>query len=183
MAVPAKQHFEKFRADVTKRLHEPNKVNDALGKLESKTGVDRFFVVLGLVGVAALYMIFGHFAELVCNVVGFLYPAYMSIKAVESSQKADDTQWLTYWIIFALLNVLEFGEETITGYFPFYWLCKCAFLVYLYLPSTMGAQKAYQRFVKPLASRFIHNGGGSSFASKTVDSAREHVQEFSQKFQ
>jgi len=46
MAAPAKQQFEKFRADVTKRLHEPNKINDALGQVESKTGVDRFFVVI-----------------------------------------------------------------------------------------------------------------------------------------
>lgn len=182
MAAPAKQHFEKFRADVTKRLHEPNKINDALGQVESKTGLDRFFIVLSIAGIAALYMIFGHFAELVCNFVGFLYPAYMSIKAVESSQKADDTQWLTYWIIFALLNVLEFGEETIVGYFPIYWLCKCAFLVYLYLPSTLGAQKVYSRFIKPLASRFIHNGG-QSFVAKATDSARDHVQDFSNKFQ
>lgn len=178
----AKQHFEKFRSDVTKKLREPNKVTDVLDKVESKTGVDRFFMFMGVVGIAALYMIFGYFAELVCNFVGFLYPAYMSIKAVESSQKSDDTQWLTYWIIFGLFNVLEFGDETIVDWFPVYWLFKCAFLVYLYLPSTMGAQVIYTRFVKPLASRFIHSGN-SSVTSKVADSIRSGAQDFENKFQ
>lgn len=39
--------------------------------------------------------------------VGFVYPAYMSFKAIESPEKSDDTQWLTYWVVFASLTVLE----------------------------------------------------------------------------
>lgn len=58
MAAPAKQHYEKFRADVTKRLHEPNKFNDALGQVENKTGLDRFFVVLGEKFIYAMRAVF-----------------------------------------------------------------------------------------------------------------------------
>ena len=35
------------------------------------------------------------------NVVGFVYPAYMSFKAIETEDDVDDDiQWLTYWVVF-----------------------------------------------------------------------------------
>ena len=46
--------------------------------------------------------------QLLANTVGFLYPAYCSIKALESSTKIDDTQWLTYWVVFGLFSVIEY---------------------------------------------------------------------------
>ena len=39
------------------------------------------------------------------DMVGFIYPMYKSIKAIESEEKADDSQWLTYWLIFSLFKV------------------------------------------------------------------------------
>jgi len=146
----ASAHFEKFRSDMSKKLHEPNAATNALAKIEQKTGVDRFYQVAGVAGLFAFYLIFGHFAELVCNIIGFLYPAYMSIKAIESATKEDDTQWLTYWVVFALFNVVEFAADDIVGWFPIYWLCKCALMVYLYLPVTMGAQKIIRRLYSPV---------------------------------
>jgi len=145
---------QKFRADVTKKLHEPNSFNNTLGKVEEKTGVDRFFIVASIAGLFALYLIFGHFAELVCNFIGFLYPAYISIKAIESASKTDDTQWLTYWVVFGLFSVLEFAEDEILEWFPIYWLVKCAFLLYLYLPMTMGAQKVYSSIIRPAFTKY-----------------------------
>ena len=41
------------------------------------------------------------------DMVGFIYPMYMSIKAIESVEKADDSQWLTYWLIFSLFKVVH----------------------------------------------------------------------------
>lgn len=49
---------------------------------------------------------------------------FFSIAAIESASKDDDTQWLTYWVIFGLLNIGEFFSQTIVYYFPFYWLLK-----------------------------------------------------------
>ena len=38
----------------------------------------------------------------------FLYPAYWSIKALETSDLKDDRKWLTYWVVFAFFSVLEY---------------------------------------------------------------------------
>ena len=56
------------------------------------------------------------FLQLLANTVGFLYPAYCSIKALESSVKNDDTQWLTYWVVFAFFSVVEYFADFIAGW-------------------------------------------------------------------
>ena len=46
----------------------------------------------------------------------FAYPAYCSIQALESSSKGDDTQWLTYWVVFAAFSVIEYFADFIAGW-------------------------------------------------------------------
>jgi receptor expression-enhancing protein 5/6 len=62
--------------------------------------------------------------DLLTNLLGFLYPAYASFKALESHGVDDDKQWyiffsfrLTYWVVFAFLNMIEFFSDILL-----YWL-------------------------------------------------------------
>ncbi|KAM3720255.1 Receptor expression-enhancing protein [Dirofilaria immitis] len=144
---------DKLLQDVDKKLHEDNAVNNLLAQIEAKTSIKRLHLVLGFVGIHALYLVFGSFAELLCGIIGFVYPAYISIRSIESSHKDENVQWLTYWVILALLNIAEYFSETFVPYFPLYWLFKCVFLLYLYLPMTRGAQKIYYRFLQPIVQK------------------------------
>lgn len=77
-----------------------------------------------MIGIVGAWLVFGFAAQLVCNFVGFVYPAYASMKALESKNKDDDTKWLTYWVVFACFSVIEFFSDFIVGWFPLYWLIK-----------------------------------------------------------
>ncbi|CAJ0927625.1 unnamed protein product, partial [Mesorhabditis belari] len=168
---------DKLLSDIDKHLHQPGPITNVLAKAEEKSGIRRLHLVLGIAGLQALYLIFGHFAALLCNFMGFIYPAYCSIRAIESSSKEDDTQWLTYWVVFALFSVAEFFSHQICAVFPVYWLFKSLFLLYLYLPETLGAKKIYHKFIQPLAAKHAPsiNSRLDAFADKARDGARHLV--------
>ena len=46
------------------------------------------------------------------KIIAVAYPMYASFKAVESTNKADDTQWLTYWVVYACFTILECFTDT-----------------------------------------------------------------------
>ncbi|KAE9552657.1 hypothetical protein FO519_004136 [Halicephalobus sp. NKZ332] len=169
--MPLPPQVEKIIQDFDKVLHQPGQITNALAVVEEKTGVKRLHLAGGLFVLHALYLIFGRFAELLCNFTGFLYPAYISIKAIESSHKEDDTQWLTYWTVFALFNVFEFFSDIITRYFPIYWLAKWIFLLYLHLPMTRGAEKLYTKFIRPFVQK--HGNHIDSVTGKINEMARD----------
>ncbi|KAK2588904.1 hypothetical protein KPH14_001762 [Odynerus spinipes] len=135
---------------------------------ERKTGIDRVYLFVQLVAIVAIYLLFGVGQQLVCNIIGFLYPAYCSMKALETPKKDDDTKWLTYWVVFALFTIIEFFSEFIVSIIPFYWLLKCFFYVWLMAPTEYnGSLVLYRRIVRP---KFVHYQPN---LDKLISTARE----------
>ncbi|KAI4467217.1 hva22-like protein [Holotrichia oblita] len=136
---------------LNKSLHDASKPWTFVFDIaEKKSGVGRLYLFIAAVGIVTLWLIFGFAAQFVCNGIGFLYPAYVSIHAIESHNKEDDTKWLTYWVIFALFSVVEFFADIIVGWFPLYWLAKCVFMVWLMIPTELnGSLIIYNKFVRP----------------------------------
>lgn len=125
-------------------------IDKPLTEAADKLKVDKAFLLLG--AVAALPIIIFSFLSggtLIIDMIGFVFPMYASIKAIESPAPDDDTVWLTYWLIFALFKIIEGSADFLLQYIPFYLLIKATFLVWCYYPKTQGAKLIYTAAIKP----------------------------------
>jgi len=117
-------YVEKWNAALEEFLYQPGKVDNILTEIEARTGVKRRYIALGAIGFMVTYLIFGYGGQLLCNLIGFVYPAYASFKALETNKKEDDTKWLTYWVVYGFLSTIEFFSDILLSWFPMYWLAK-----------------------------------------------------------
>ena len=117
-----------------------------LKDLQGKAGLkaEQFAAALVVFTVFLVFIIFG--GSLIVNVVGFVYPATQSVQVLSSGgdNEADPKQWLTYWIVFALFNVLEMATSMLEEFIPFYLLLKCVFLWWCWAPGIHGANTVYK---------------------------------------
>ncbi|XP_068276950.1 receptor expression-enhancing protein 6 isoform X1 [Nyctibius grandis] len=159
---------------VQRFLERPGPVSDFLGRVETSTGVQRLYLATGSVACLGAYLVFGYGAPLLCNLIGFAYPAYVSIKAIESCNKEDDTTWLTYWVVYGVFSIAEFFSDIFLYWFPFYYAGKCLFLLWCMAPvSWNGSQVLYQNVIRPCFLKHheaVDNMLGS-ISSKALDAA------------
>lgn len=107
-----------------------------LTQAEQRTNVPKSYLVLGGAAMVFLLHSINALAMPVSNLVGFLLPAYLSFRAIESPGNADDVQYLTYWVVFGLLNLTEsFALRLVLYYVPWYFAIKSVLVMYLYLPQ------------------------------------------------
>lgn len=120
--------------------------------MESKTNVPKSYWTKSSVLIYLLltFLNVGGMGQILSNFVGFIIPTINSIKALKTrNDQSDDQFWLTYWIIFGFLNVVEFWSSTILYLVPFYWVLKVLFLLFISVPSTGGCQWVYSRIIEP----------------------------------
>lgn len=135
-------------------------------KAEKLTGVKRVYLAQAILGVLSLYLVVGRAAQFVCNLIGFVYPAYRSLVALETSNKDDDSKWLTYWVVFAAFSVVEFFSDCLMSWFPLYWLAKVVFLLWCSMDSPVnGSTIIYNRFIRPVFLQHKSKLTGSSNGS------------------
>lgn len=82
--------------------------------------------------------------------LGLVYPAWETVRAIESRATADDTQWLTYWLAFAIVEVVEETVWPILQWVKPVWdLTKLLLTAWLVLPQFKGSTWVYESLVRP----------------------------------
>merc|ERR1719456_1839615 len=116
---------------------------------------------VALAGIVFLlgFLLFGIGGNLITQLVGFVYPAYESFKALEpDNEKRENPRmmrtWLTYWIVYSLFSVVEVFVDYILYWVPLYYLLKLVFLVWLMIPKLGGAELVYKLFIEPMLRQY-----------------------------
>ena len=58
------------------------------------------------------------------------------------------TQWLTYWVVFSFITVLESVIPSLGRWIPMYYYNKAFLIVWLYHPQSSGAEIVYNQVVR-----------------------------------
>lgn len=91
-----------------------------------------------------------NFDVLAGPLVSLVYPLYASIRAIETKDRVDDQQWLTYWVLYSLITLFELTFAKLIEWLPFWSYAKLIATCWLVIPYFSGAAYVYQHYVRPI---------------------------------
>jgi hypothetical protein len=94
-----------------------------------------------------------------------------SFKAIESHETADDIQWLSYWVCYSILSMLETILWPVLVWIPLYSITRLLLITWLTFPQFKGATFIYSFIVRPLLFTAIDVG-------RTIPSLEPYLRSF-----
>lgn len=128
---------------------------ERLIELEEKTGYSKVYFALAAVALFCSLILGVGGSKLVSDLVAVIYPAYMSFKVIDSSDPTDDKQWLTYWVVFGFISIVESCASFLVAWIPFYTPLKIAFFIWLWHPKFLGAGLVYTQVLRPFLLPYV----------------------------
>lgn len=123
---------------IKKKVEQLNKVAERFPpvmQLSEKTKVEPGYILGGMMALGALLILVFLGGTILTVTITVLYPAYKSIKALETKDNDDDDKvWLTYWTVFGIFTLLDEFGGFILNLIPFYWYIKLFFFVWMMAP-------------------------------------------------
>lgn len=88
-------------------------------------------------------------------VLGYAYPALECYKTMEKNRvEIEELRfWCQYWIIVAMLTILERIGDIFISWVPMYGELKLALFIYLWYPKTKGSGYVYDAVLRPFVSK------------------------------
>ncbi|KAJ3282982.1 hypothetical protein BCR33DRAFT_720585 [Rhizoclosmatium globosum] len=118
-------------------------------ELEKKTNIPKAYLVGGFLAFTFFFIFFNVFGEIIATLLGVLWPAYQSFKAIDKQDKALTTKWLTYWVVYGFLSIIELFSDVLLYWIPYYYAFKALLVVYLVHPRFDGAIVVYNNILEP----------------------------------
>ncbi|KAK2195296.1 TB2-DP1-HVA22-related protein [Babesia duncani] len=142
-------------------------------------------IILVIFVIAAMYIFAtGSGAKLICDMVGFWYPAYMSykvLKAVELNIEPEEDEgeqeegeegvmisrapmfrnnneelvfWIKYWVVFSMGFLVNYVASILFFWVPFLYLIKLLITISLFHSKIRGADYVYKYVVLPILIQY-----------------------------
>ncbi|KAM1293800.1 hypothetical protein ACFX2H_013805 [Malus domestica] len=88
--------------------------------------------------------------------LGYAYPAFECYKTVEKNRVEiqELRLWCQYWIIVAMLTVLERVGDVFISWLPMYDEGKVALFIYLWCSKTKETFFVYKTFLRPYVAKY-----------------------------
>lgn len=141
------EHYSSLERSLDRELSK----HPAMLQLERRTGLRKTTLVfLFLLSILSL-IVLRFAATPILALAAFMYPAIMSVQAVEGGDRNESGRWLSYWCIVGGWTVFESLSGGVLGQIvPLYSLAKLAALIWLMMPHSRGATLAYEYALRPL---------------------------------
>ena len=147
-----------------------------LDKIQKATGFEKQTIVKGAFVSVVLFVFFGIGQAILTTLLGVAYPVFMSFHALETQDNNDDKQWLTYWVVFGLFNIIDQFAGFVLHFIPFYYVLKLAVLIYLFHPKLVGATTVYNTYIQGYAGEIINFDNAAKAAiSGATNSAKNLI--------
>lgn len=130
-------------------LHERGPIGSALGRIERNSGVRREHLMYGAAAVVSLMFAVNLMSSFLCQAISTLLGVLGSLRALERKDPAGLQKWTSYWLIYAILNVIFGWFVRLVGrYFVKIYLVKFLLLAWCALPvDNNGADYLYARLL------------------------------------
>ena len=122
--------------------------NRSLAVITDKTGLRPSQVALALIVFLTVILFIAQASAFIVGIACFLVPAYFSFLSLETHNKDDDIKYLTYWVIFALTEVIAPLFYWILGGFV-YTFIRVGITVASLHPQVDLSKKLYFNVISP----------------------------------
>lgn len=137
--------------------------------LENKMNLNAAYLFpLSLISLCFLILL-THGLLTLCEIVAFLYPAYKSAKMLKSDDPEQHVFWLSYWIVYGVLDVFMGVTDRVIFWVPHYEFIKVLIWFWCFLPMTQGSKILYNQLIHPSLSYYQEH------IDQGLDKAQEHA--------
>ena len=123
--------------------------------VSEKTGLDADVLLAAAVILAILIGVLTPLGrEIVVTTFVLVYPAWKSFLALQTPGTEDDKKWLTYWITYGGVMILDGALSCITSHIPYWGIVRFVFLISLIHGKTNTYLYVFDYVIKPFFDRF-----------------------------